>query len=99
MSNLGLTKFCEKNNINFVATKVGDRYVLEEMLKFLEAIATNTGNSTEGLEKVRTAISGIKASNTNNVVSTTNNVATSNTATATKAGKGYATAKNISRGR
>ena len=33
MSNLGLTKFCEKNNINFVATKVGDRYVLEEMLK------------------------------------------------------------------
>lgn len=32
MSNLGLVKFCDKNNINFVATKVGDRYVLEEML-------------------------------------------------------------------
>ena len=33
MSNLGLVKYCEKNSINFVATKVGDRYVLESMLK------------------------------------------------------------------
>ena len=33
MSNLGLTKFCENNDINYVATKVGDKYVLEEMLK------------------------------------------------------------------
>lgn len=32
MSNLGLRKFCGSENINFVATKVGDRYVLEEML-------------------------------------------------------------------
>jgi phosphoglucosamine mutase len=32
MSNLGLVKFCHENGINFVATKVGDRYVLEEML-------------------------------------------------------------------
>lgn len=32
MSNLGLKKFCESENINFVNTKVGDRYVLEEML-------------------------------------------------------------------
>ena len=32
MSNLGLRKFCESENINFVAAKVGDRYVLEEML-------------------------------------------------------------------
>ena len=32
MSNFGLTKFCEDNDIRFVATKVGDRYVLEEML-------------------------------------------------------------------
>lgn len=32
MSNLGLIKFCKKNNINFASTKVGDRYVLEEML-------------------------------------------------------------------
>ena len=31
MTNLGLIKFCEDNNINFIATKVGDRYVLEEM--------------------------------------------------------------------
>ena len=33
LSNLGLIKFCNENNINFSATKVGDRYVLEEMLK------------------------------------------------------------------
>lgn len=33
MSNLGFKKYTEKNNINFVETKVGDRYVLEEMLK------------------------------------------------------------------
>ena len=32
LSNLGLIKFCEKNDIKFTATKVGDRYVLEEML-------------------------------------------------------------------
>ena len=33
MSNLGLKKFAEKNEMNFIQTKVGDRYVLEEMLK------------------------------------------------------------------
>lgn len=33
MSNLGLIKFASNNNINFVSTKVGDKYVLEEMLK------------------------------------------------------------------
>lgn len=33
MSNLGFVKFCEKNDIDFVATKVGDRYVLESMLE------------------------------------------------------------------
>ena len=32
MTNLGFIKFCEREGINFVATKVGDRYVLEEML-------------------------------------------------------------------
>ena len=32
MSNLGLRKFCKANNINFVATSVGDRYVLENMI-------------------------------------------------------------------
>ena len=31
MSNLGLVKFCEKNGIEFLATKVGDRYVLEAL--------------------------------------------------------------------
>lgn len=32
MTNFGFGKFCKENGINFVATKVGDRYVLEEML-------------------------------------------------------------------
>ena len=33
MSNLGLNKYVEKNNMKLIQTKVGDRYVLEEMLK------------------------------------------------------------------
>ncbi|MDP4118016.1 MAG: phosphoglucosamine mutase [Bacillota bacterium] len=33
MSNLGLVKFCEKHGIEFVQTKVGDRYVLEKMIE------------------------------------------------------------------
>lgn len=33
MSNLGLKKYSKENNINYIETKVGDRYVLEEMLK------------------------------------------------------------------
>ena len=33
MSNLGLNKFCSSNDITLKQTKVGDRYVLEEMLK------------------------------------------------------------------
>ena len=32
MSNFGFIKFCEDNGIRFITTKVGDRYVLEEML-------------------------------------------------------------------
>lgn len=32
MSNLGLKKFCEENNINFVETQVGDKYVLDKIL-------------------------------------------------------------------
>ncbi len=31
MANMGFNKFCEENGIRFEATKVGDRYVLEEM--------------------------------------------------------------------
>ena len=33
MTNFGFTKFCADNGIRFEATKVGDRYVLEEMLQ------------------------------------------------------------------
>ena len=33
MSNLGLNKYTENNGLKLVQTKVGDRYVLEEMMK------------------------------------------------------------------
>lgn len=33
MSNLGLQEFCQKNNITFKKTKVGDRNIIEEMCK------------------------------------------------------------------
>ena len=33
MSNLGMKKYAKENNLNLIQTKVGDRYVLEEMLK------------------------------------------------------------------
>jgi len=33
MTNMGFNKFCRDNNINFVSTNVGDRYVLEAMLR------------------------------------------------------------------
>lgn len=32
MANMGFGKFCEENGLRFITTKVGDRYVLEEML-------------------------------------------------------------------
>lgn len=32
MTNFGFSKFCEQNDLRFIATKVGDRFVLEEML-------------------------------------------------------------------
>ena len=32
MTNFGFTRFCDENDLRFIATKVGDRYVLEEML-------------------------------------------------------------------
>ena len=32
MANLGFSKFCEANGMKFIPTKVGDKYVLEEML-------------------------------------------------------------------
>lgn len=32
MTNFGFTKFCTDNGLRFISTKVGDKYVLEEML-------------------------------------------------------------------
>ena len=42
MNNLGFINFCKGNDINFIATKVGDRYVLEEL---------NLGNFSLGGEQ------------------------------------------------
>lgn len=33
MANMGVNRFCDDNNIRFVSTAVGDRYVLETMLR------------------------------------------------------------------
>jgi len=33
MTNMGFYKFCADNKLEFISTKVGDRYVLEDMLK------------------------------------------------------------------
>ncbi len=33
MTNMGFNRFCEENDIKFVSTSVGDRYVLENMLE------------------------------------------------------------------
>ena len=33
MTNMGFNKFCTDNGMNFISTKVGDRYVLEAMLR------------------------------------------------------------------
>lgn len=33
MTNMGFNKFCDENNMHFISTKVGDRYVLEAMLR------------------------------------------------------------------
>lgn len=33
MTNMGFNKFCQENGMNFISTKVGDRYVLETMLR------------------------------------------------------------------
>ncbi len=33
MTNMGFNRFCNENDMNFVSTKVGDRYVLECMLR------------------------------------------------------------------
>lgn len=33
LTNMGFNKFCQENDINFEATKVGDRYVLESMVE------------------------------------------------------------------
>lgn len=32
LTNMGLQRFCEENNLRFDATQVGDRYILEQML-------------------------------------------------------------------
>lgn len=82
MSNLGLKKFCEKNDINFCETKVGDRYVLEKMLDeeyniggepsghviFLDFSTTGDGQLTAVQFLSILSKSGLKASELNEIV-------------------------------
>ena len=42
MTNLGFIKFCEREGIRFIATKVGDRFVMEEMLAEVTASAASS---------------------------------------------------------
>jgi phosphoglucosamine mutase len=42
MTNLGFTHFAKENNINMVTTKVGDRYILEQMLAGDYSLAENS---------------------------------------------------------
>ena len=51
MSNYGFNKFASDNNLSFVATKVGDRYVLEEM----EAKGYSLGGEQSGHVIIREA--------------------------------------------
>lgn len=41
MSNLGMYKALEAHNLKSVKTKVGDRYVVEEMLKMVITLVVN----------------------------------------------------------
>ncbi len=82
MTNMGLDKYLEKEGMNIVKTAVGDRYILEEMLKegyvlggeqsghiiFLEHNTTGDGLAT-GLHLLEVMInSGEKASELNRLV-------------------------------
>ena len=82
MTNMGFNEFCKKEGIKFVATKVGDRYVLEEMLKegyiiggeqsghviFLEHSTTGDGQLTAIQLLSQLARSGKKISEIANLV-------------------------------
>ncbi|MGN0521630.1 MAG: phosphoglucosamine mutase [Eubacterium sp.] len=73
MSNMGFFKFCEKNGINCAKTAVGDRYVLERMLKdgyniggeqsghviFLDYATTGDGELS-GVQLIETAVKANK---------------------------------------
>jgi len=82
MSNLGLFKFAEESGLRCFATKVGDRYVLEAMLRdgfmlggeqsghivFLEYTTTGDGQLTALLLAETLAASGKKASELKSVI-------------------------------
>ena len=73
MSNMGFFKFCEENGINCAKTAVGDRYVLEKMLRdgyniggeqsghviFLDYATTGDGELT-GVKLVETVVNSKK---------------------------------------
>ena len=72
MSNLGLIKFCKDNNINFVSTKVGDRYVLEEMLVNNYSIGGEQSGHTIFMDYANTGEGELTAIMILNVITGTN---------------------------
>ena len=72
MSNLGLIKFCKDNDINFVSTKVGDRYVLEEMLVNNYSIGGEQSGHTIFMEHANTGDGELTAIELLNVITGTN---------------------------
>ena len=72
MSNLGLIKFCKANDINFVSTKVGDRYVLEEMLVNNYSIGGEQSGHTIFMEHANTGDGELTAIELLNVITGTN---------------------------
>ena len=72
MSNMGLKVFCKENGINFAETKVGDRYVLEEMLKENYSIGGEQSGHIIFLEHSTTGDGQLTATQLLSVLSQTN---------------------------
>ena len=72
MSNMGLKVFCKENNINFAETKVGDRYVLERMLKESYSIGGEQSGHIIFLEHSTTGDGQLTAVQLLNVLAETN---------------------------
>src|SRR5574344_395673 len=72
MSNLGLRKYCEANDISFISEKVGDRYVLENMLANDYIIGGEQSGHIIFKEKANTGDGELTAIEILNIISATN---------------------------